>query len=210
MRVLASICVGLHLSCISSIHGFRWKKRILGWRGGNSGLPPPEYDAYQQQPDLPPPDLPYAGEDPYAMPQQTSSFGPPPPPPLPFPDDPSQQQAYNDFPFDDTPEPLAVPASLTKQQQQEQWDTSGATESPSMDLSAFDKEFILRGLARLYRKKILPLELSSRYGHFHSPPLSPSDFDAPPMILMLGQYSVGKTSFIKYLLGRDFPGIRGT
>jgi len=77
-----------------------------------------------------------------------------------------------------------------------------------MDLSGFDKEYILRGLARLYRKKILPLELSSRYGHFHSPPLSPSDFDAPPMILLLGQYSVGKTSFIKYLLGRDFPGIR--
>ena len=78
----------------------------------------------------------------------------------------------------------------------------------SIRLSAFDKEFILKGLARLYRKKILPLELSSRYGHFHSPPLSPSDFDAPPMILLLGQYSVGKTSFIKYLLGRDFPGIR--
>ena len=26
------------------------------------------------------------------------------------------------------------------------------------------------------------------------------------MVLLLGQYSVGKTSFIKYLLGRDFPG----
>lgn len=57
-----------------------------------------------------------------------------------------------------------------------------------MDLSSFDKEYILKGLARLYRKKILPLELSSRYGHFHSPPLSPSDFDAPPMVLLLGQY----------------------
>jgi GTPase SAR1 family protein len=77
-----------------------------------------------------------------------------------------------------------------------------------MDLSTFDKEYILKGLARLYRRKILPLELSSRYGHFHSPPLSPSDFAAPPMVLLLGQYSVGKTSFVKYLLGRDFPGIR--
>jgi EH domain-containing protein 1 len=78
----------------------------------------------------------------------------------------------------------------------------------SMDLSSFDKDYILKGLARLYRKKILPLELSSRYGHFHSAPLSPADFDAPPMVLLLGQYSVGKTSFIKYLLGRDFPGMR--
>jgi GTPase SAR1 family protein len=89
------------------------------------------------------------------------------------------------------------------------WDPTAATKDASnMDLSAFDKEFILKGLARLYRKKILPLELASRYGHFHSPPLSPSDFDAPPMILLLGQYSVGKTSFVKYLLGRDFPGMR--
>ena len=78
----------------------------------------------------------------------------------------------------------------------------------SADLSLFDKNAIYEGLKRMYRKKILPLELASKYGHFHSPPLSPSDFDAKPMVLLLGQYSVGKTSFIKYLLGRDFPGIR--
>lgn len=76
------------------------------------------------------------------------------------------------------------------------------------DLSSFDKEYILKGLAKLYKNKILPLELASRYGHFHSPPLSPADFVAPPQVLLLGQYSVGKTSFIKYLVGRDFPGIR--
>ncbi|KAG7342163.1 dynamin family protein [Nitzschia inconspicua] len=84
----------------------------------------------------------------------------------------------------------------------------GSSDSSGMDLSSFNKEYILKGLARLYRKKILPLEISSRYGHFHSPPLSPADFVAPPMVLLLGQYSVGKTSFIKYLAGRDFPGIR--
>lgn len=27
-----------------------------------------------------------------------------------------------------------------------------------------------------------------------------------PMVLLLGQYSVGKSSFIKYLLGREYPG----
>lgn len=43
---------------------------------------------------------------------------------------------------------------------------------------------------------------------FHSPLLRASDFEAKPMVLLLGQYSVGKTSFIRYLLGRDFPGIR--
>ena len=77
-----------------------------------------------------------------------------------------------------------------------------------MDLSQFDKDVIFSALKRLYRKKIRPLELSSKYGHFHSPPLSPSDFDSKPMVLLLGQYSVGKTSFIRYLLGRDFPGQR--
>ncbi len=43
---------------------------------------------------------------------------------------------------------------------------------------------------------------------FHSPLLQSSDFNAKPMVLLLGQYSVGKTSFIRYLLGRDYPGIR--
>jgi GTPase SAR1 family protein len=29
-----------------------------------------------------------------------------------------------------------------------------------------------------------------------------------PQVMLIGQYSVGKTSFIRYLLGRDFPGQR--
>merc|ERR1740124_1750944 len=80
--------------------------------------------------------------------------------------------------------------------------------SQNPNLEEFNKDLIFTGLKRLYRKKILPLELSSKYGHFHSPPLSPSDFEAKPMVLLLGQYSVGKTSFIKYLLGSNFPGMR--
>ena len=28
------------------------------------------------------------------------------------------------------------------------------------------------------------------------------------VVLLLGQYSVGKTSFIRYIIGRDFPGAR--
>lgn len=47
-----------------------------------------------------------------------------------------------------------------------------------------------------------------QFAEFHSPVLQNSDFDAKPMVLLLGQYSVGKTSFIRYLLGRDFPGQR--
>lgn len=38
--------------------------------------------------------------------------------------------------------------------------------------------------------------------------MSDVEFDAKPQVLLVGQYSVGKTSFIRYLLGRDFPGQR--
>ena len=63
-------------------------------------------------------------------------------------------------------------------------------------------------MKNLYRKKVLPLEIASKYAHFASPPMGPSDFEAKPMVLILGQYSVGKTSFIRSLLKQDFPGQR--
>ena len=47
-----------------------------------------------------------------------------------------------------------------------------------------------------------------RFHDFHSPPLDDADFDAKPMILLVGQYSTGKTTFIKYLLEQEFPGMR--
>jgi len=42
----------------------------------------------------------------------------------------------------------------------------------------------------------------------NEPALSEAWFDAKPMVLLIGQYSVGKTSFINYLLGRSFAGSR--
>lgn len=35
---------------------------------------------------------------------------------------------------------------------------------------------------------------------------SNSDFDAKPMVMLLGQYSTGKTTFIKHLLKSSYPG----
>ncbi|CAM9790942.1 unnamed protein product, partial [Chrysoparadoxa australica] len=78
----------------------------------------------------------------------------------------------------------------------------------AIQLRNMNKELVFEGLKKLYRKKILPLEESSKYSHFHSPPLNPADFEAKPMVLIVGQYSVGKTSFIRSLLGCDFPGQR--
>lgn len=33
-------------------------------------------------------------------------------------------------------------------------------------------------------------------------------FFSRPMVMLVGQYSTGKTTFIRYLLEQDFPGIR--
>jgi len=165
----------------------------------NNGGPP-----MRNEPDLPPPSYPGGNDEP----PFPGNGGPSYPPNNAGRDYRSngqqrQQQSYGQ----NSPYPR-------QHQQQEQHNfppqnnIAEATEQNELELESFDKDLIFQGLKRMYRKKILPLEVSSKYGHFHSPPLSPSDFDAKPMVLLLGQYSVGKTSFIRYLLGRDFPGIR--
>ncbi|VTJ75033.1 Hypothetical predicted protein [Marmota monax] len=64
------------------------------------------------------------------------------------------------------------------------------------------------GLRSLYLRKVLPLEEAYRFHEFHSPALEDADFENKPMILLVGQYSTGKTTFIRYLLEQDFPGMR--
>lgn len=67
---------------------------------------------------------------------------------------------------------------------------------------------VIEELKRLYKLKILPVEQTYRFDLFHSPYLTDAEFDAKPQVMLLGQYSVGKTTFIRYLLGEDFPGQR--
>lgn len=64
------------------------------------------------------------------------------------------------------------------------------------------------GLKRLYRTKLFPLEDTYRFHDFHSPALEDADFDNKPMVLLVGQYSTGKTTFIRHLMEQDFPGMR--
>jgi len=64
------------------------------------------------------------------------------------------------------------------------------------------------GLKKVYKAKLLPLEEAYDYHDFVSAPLNDPDFDAKPMVLFVGQYSTGKTSLIRYLLERDYPGLR--
>eukprot|EP00457_Paulinella_chromatophora_P002654 gb/GEZN01002659.1/.p1 GENE.gb/GEZN01002659.1/~~gb/GEZN01002659.1/.p1 ORF type:complete len:594 (-),score=89.74 gb/GEZN01002659.1/:568-2349(-) len=69
-------------------------------------------------------------------------------------------------------------------------------------------EPVVEGLKAVYKNKLLKIEEDYKYAAFASPTLNNVDFDAKPMVLLVGQYSTGKTSFIKYLLERDFPGGR--
>lgn len=63
-------------------------------------------------------------------------------------------------------------------------------------------------LKEIYKKKLLPLEEEYLFHKCHSPKLTDQDFDAKPLIMLMGQYSTGKTSLIKYLIEQDYPGIR--
>ncbi|XP_069500843.1 EH domain-containing protein 1 [Ambystoma mexicanum] len=67
---------------------------------------------------------------------------------------------------------------------------------------------VSEGLRSLYAQKLYPLEEASRFHDFHSPALEEADFSNKPMVLLVGQYSTGKTSFIRHLLEQDFPGMR--
>ncbi|KAM8913955.1 EH domain-containing protein 4 [Spinachia spinachia] len=67
---------------------------------------------------------------------------------------------------------------------------------------------VTEGLQSLYLKKLLPLEDTYLFHDFHSPALEAADFQSKPMVLLVGQYSTGKTTFIRYLLEQDFPGMR--
>ncbi|XP_070295330.1 EH domain-containing protein 2-like isoform X2 [Salvelinus sp. IW2-2015] len=67
---------------------------------------------------------------------------------------------------------------------------------------------VTEGLKSLYHQKLLPLEQHYGFHDFHSHSLEDADFDNKPMVLVVGQYSTGKTSFIKYVLEQDIPGSR--
>eukprot|EP00730_Choanoeca_flexa_P016533 TRINITY_DN7837_c0_g1_i3.p1 TRINITY_DN7837_c0_g1~~TRINITY_DN7837_c0_g1_i3.p1 ORF type:complete len:581 (+),score=161.90 TRINITY_DN7837_c0_g1_i3:79-1821(+) len=62
------------------------------------------------------------------------------------------------------------------------------------------------GLKKLYKERIKPVEEMYKFRAMNSAELTDADFDAKPQVLLLGQYSVGKTSFIQYLLEQEFVG----
>jgi EH domain-containing protein 3 len=82
-----------------------------------------------------------------------------------------------------------------------------------MDSNAFpiledSKRFkpFLDGLKEIYHHRIRPVEELYNFDGFYSKPITNSELEAKPIVLLLGQYSTGKTSFIEYLLGSPYPG----
>ncbi|GAB5588050.1 hypothetical protein Unana1_02950 [Umbelopsis nana] len=65
---------------------------------------------------------------------------------------------------------------------------------------------VINGLKHIYNSKIKPLETTYNFEGFHSSPLTNSDIEAKPIVLLIGQYSTGKTTFIRYLLDKAYPG----
>ena len=67
---------------------------------------------------------------------------------------------------------------------------------------------LTQALKEIYKKHVLPIEERFELYDFCLPTnaeIQDSEFDAKPMVLLLGQYSTGKTTFIRHLIGRDFP-----
>jgi hypothetical protein len=66
---------------------------------------------------------------------------------------------------------------------------------------------LLKALQDVYSNKLKPVEELWSFNHYHQDAMTTADLEAKPQVLLLGQYSTGKTSFIRYMLGRDFPGM---
>ncbi|CAJ1350239.1 unnamed protein product [Effrenium voratum] len=69
--------------------------------------------------------------------------------------------------------------------------------------AAVAQQQVLRKLWGIYEHTVLPMERQSFYEHFGAPPISLEEFEARPQVLLLGQYSTGKTSMVKWITGTD-------
>ncbi|THU73861.1 hypothetical protein C4D60_Mb04t27310 [Musa balbisiana] len=107
----------------------------------------------------------------------------------------SKRSEKKSDPCSDVPPQPQSPASA-------RWfNSKSAKKIPSKSVTS-----IIDGLKKLYIEKLKPLEVTYLFSDFVSPLLTNSDFDAKPMVMLLGQYSTGKTTFIKHLLKSSYPG----
>ncbi|KRX58237.1 EH domain-containing protein 1 [Trichinella sp. T6] len=62
-------------------------------------------------------------------------------------------------------------------------------------------------LKDLYKEKVLPAEKAMKLQLVYSATLTDAEFESPPMILVIGQGGVGKTTTIRYLMNDTYPGM---
>jgi len=65
-------------------------------------------------------------------------------------------------------------------------------------------------LKNLYKKTIMPIEQKFGLYKFCLPTdgeIEDAELEAKPMVLLIGQYSTGKSTFVRHLVGGDFPGM---
>jgi len=95
-----------------------------------------------------------------------------------------------------------APAPVMKLSKRGSWIQDLFTVEPA------EKAFLSVGeaLNHFYKDKLLPVEQDTGFHRFLSPELPPAFFSSRPIILTLGQYSTGKTTFIRHLIESDYPG----
>jgi EH domain-containing protein 1 len=84
-------------------------------------------------------------------------------------------------------------------------DTSNSSAAGSTKISA--DAVVIQQLKDLYNDRLLPIENEYLFSKFHSPQILDAEMSAKPTVLLIGQYSTGKTSFIRNLIGMDYPEI---
>ena len=57
-----------------------------------------------------------------------------------------------------------------------------------------------------YVKKIKPIEEASMFDFYDTPLMTSGEVMAKPLVMLVGPYSSGKTTFINHVLGEAYPG----
>lgn len=61
---------------------------------------------------------------------------------------------------------------------------------------------VVQRLKSLYIRELVPLEEELAFGHFHDVAITSSELEAKPQVLLVGQYSTGKTTMVKWFIGK--------
>ena len=69
-----------------------------------------------------------------------------------------------------------------------------------------ESQRIVNNLKRINAEYLRDIEDAAFFNQFHHDAISDQELDAKPMILVVGQYSTGKTTFINTIIGQDYSG----